>query len=209
MLKKVKWYSFQEILDLYPEYAPLYPHDTSLSATWFLDMLTDADMEPAVYTLSEFFTDEDLENMINALMTIVYYRHSDDYLYKVELEWDESHELDLDDFTKAMKDIVNVIDLTIPKYAPMLEQTEYASTDPIPQLESESRGRSRFNDTPQNEGEFNDEEHATNVSSSISSSKVDSGSLMDRLTSMYKNFRAVIQEWSDEFNKLFFKEEQL
>lgn len=209
MIKKSKWFNFQEVLNLYPSRAPSYPHDNVTSADWFTKMLEDANMEFAVYTLSQYYTDDLINEIVNALMWIVYCRHDEDYLYKVDLNWDEDYNLQQVDFKKAMKDVLNVLNNTIARYIPMLQQNEYASVDPVAPVSSVTTGKTRFNDTPQNGGDYNNDPHATNVSESESEIKVDSGSLVSRLSEMFKDFRSIILDWSNEFNKCFLKEEQL
>lgn len=230
---KSKFYTFQEVLNLYPARAPRYPHDTQLADDWFTKMLEDASLEPAVYTLSEFFTDDLINQIINALITIVYYRHDEDYFWELIMPVDQDMELEQADFKYAIKKLMNVLDLTIPKYIPMLQQNEWASTCPItPNVDEsaeetsgdnhlESKGENRFNDTPQNTGVYGDDPHTTNINEnkneddgdfSSKSKKTNStniGTLMSRLTEMYSNFKSIILEWSNEFNQLFFKEEQL
>lgn len=206
---KSKWFTFQEVLNLYPSRAPSYPHDNVTPADWFTKMLEDANMEFSVFTLSEFFTDDLINDIVNALMWIVYCRHDLDYVYEIVLPYDEEYELQEIDFKKAMKNVLNVLNNTIPRYIPMLQQNEYASVDPVAPVSSVTTGRTRFNDTPQNDGDYNDETHATNVSESESEIKVDSGSLVSRLSEMFKDFRSIMLDWSNEFNKCFLKEEQL
>ena len=209
MLKIENWFTFQQVLNLYPARAPEFPHDKNTPADWFSKMLDDAGMELAVYTLSEFFTDSLITEIIDALMTIVYYRHDEDYFFKVESNWNEEYELKQADFRPAMKKLISVIDLTLPRYIPLLQQNEYASTNPIAPVSSVSKNKIRFNDTPQDGGDFNNDPHATNVSESENETSVDSASLMERLEQLFKNFRSIILEWSNEFNILFFKEEQI
>ena len=230
---KSKFYTFQEVLNLYPNDAPRWPHDTQLASDWFTKMLEDASLEPAVYTLSEFFTDDLINQIINALITIVYYRHDEDYFYEVVSPICEEHQLSQNEFRKAIKKLMNVLDLTLPKYIPMLQQNEWASTCPItPNVDEsteetsgdnhlESSGINRFNDTPQNSGVYGDDPHTTNINESTNendgdfsslnkkSNSTNIGTLMSRLTEMYSNFKSIILEWSNEFNQLFFKEEQL
>ncbi len=206
---KSKWFTFQEVLNLYPSRAPSYPHDNVTPADWFTKMLEDANMEFSVYTLSEFFTDDLINDIVNALMWIVYCRHDLDYLYEIVLPWDEEYELQEADFKKAMKDILNVLNNTIARYIPMLQQNEYASVDPVAPVSSVTTGKTRFNDAPQNGGDYNNDPHATNVSESESQVQVDSGSLVSRLSEMFKDFRSIMLDWSNEFNKCFLKEEQL
>ena len=96
----------------------------------------------------------------------------------------------------------------MPKYIVLLRQFKTSSGDPIAPIKSESKGKTSFNDTPQNIGDWGDEDHTTNISSSESETTADTGSLMERLSALYKDYKSIVLEWSNEFNQLFFKEEQ-
>lgn len=205
------YYTFQELLDvvsLEGVNMPRFPHDSEMSSNWFTALIEAGELEVAVYTLSEFFTDDLLNEIINALMGIVYNRHSEDFIAWVEETDDENEDMNIAMY-KALSKLINVIDLTIPKYVPILQQNEIYSTNPVAPAESESSGETRFNDTPQNIGEYGDEDHTTNISNSKSESVVDTGSIMERLSALFKDFKSIILEWSNEFNTLFLKEEQI
>lgn len=209
-IKERIYFSYQEILD-FLEYDghPQFPNDKNMSQSWFTDMLEDSPFEFAVYTLSEFFTDELLNNIVDALMGIVYNRHAYDYLVYKEIEYNGDESIDSEVLIKAFSKLINVINNTIPKYVPILQQNEIYSTNPVAPAESESNGETRFNDTPQNIGEYGDIDHTTNISNSRSSSVADTGSVMERLSELFKNFKSIILEWSNEFNQCFIKEEQI
>lgn len=200
-----EWYTYQEILNC-TDAGPTSPHSKAFASDWFSDVLDELGIEIAVFTLSEFFTDSLVSAIVDSVMTIVYERHSRDYIYhRLPAEGD----LTDDDLREALCPIVNVVNLTLPRYIPLLQQNEYASTDPIAPVTSRSTGKTRFSDTPQNGGLFEDDDHTTNLTQSETESSVDSASLMERLDMMFRNFRSVILEWSNEFNRLFLKEEQL
>ena len=205
------YYTYQELLDLVEitDYQmPRYPHDVEMSQDWFTKLIEVGELEYAVYTLSEFFTDSLINDIVNALMGVVYNRHANDII-----SWVDNIENEEDGYAdamyKALIKIIGVIDLTLPRYIPLLQQNEYASTDPIAPVSSVSKNKTRFNDTPQDGGDFNNDPHATNVTESENETSVDSASLMERLDQLFKNFRSIILEWSNEFNQLFFKEEQI
>lgn len=208
------YYTFQDILDYVSGElglpAPESPHDKNTSSTWFKTLLNDLDL---VYYYNELdigvgkITSAELEGFIQYLVDVVYERHHDDYLYYKYGEYDE--ELVDDDIKRALDRILDVIDLTLPKYIPLIKECKANSANPVRKLESHSNGKTRFNDTPQDGGDFNDDNHATNVSQSESDSYVDSGSVVQRLDEMYKGWRSIILDWSNDFNQLFLKEEQL
>ena len=209
-IKERLYFSYQEILDFldYNEH-PQFPNDKSMAESWFTDMLDDSPFEFAVYTLSEFFSNELINAIVNALMGIVYNRHAYDYLAYKEILCGESEEIDDKVLIQAFSKLINVLNNTLPKYVPILQQNEIYSTDPVAPIKSESAGETRFNDTPQNIGEYGDSEHTTNISNSKSESVVDTGSIMERLDELFKNSRSIILEWSNEFNQCFLKEEQI
>ena len=209
MWMKTKYWTFQEVLNLYPARAPRYPHDNAIASNWFTKMLEDAGLSYSAVGLSSFYTAGLITEIVNALMTIVYERHSEDYVYYKEMLYNEDYSLAQGDFEIAVKEILNVLNITLPRYAVLLYHYDDNSANPIAKLESETTGDTRFNDTPQGSDDFNDSDHSTNVSHSVSESKVDSGSIMDRLESIFKGFRSIILDWANEFNPLFLKEAQI
>ena len=57
----------------------------------------------------------------------------------------------------------------------------------------------RFNDTPQNSGDFSDDQHTSNTTTTTSSSNV--GTMMQRLNEIEDNIKQLYIDWSDEFRK--------
>lgn len=206
---KIKYFTFQEVLNLYPSKAPDYPHSKNFASDWFSQFLSHYDLELAVNGVSQYISDDNIKDIVDALMTIVYQRHADDFIYHKELALHEDYELQDSEFYKYVQTLINVIDLTIPRYIPLLQAQEFYSVDPVAPLKSVSKGRTRYNDTPQSMGIWDDEEHASNLSNSESETEVDSGSIVSRLDEAYKNWRSIILEWANEFNQCFIKEEQL
>ena len=62
-----------------------------------------------------------------------------------------------------------------------------------------SSSTSRFNDTPQNSGDFSDDNHTSNITKTESSSNV--GTMMQRLNEIEDNIKQLYIDWSDEFRK--------
>ena len=62
-----------------------------------------------------------------------------------------------------------------------------------------SYSSSRFNDTPQNSGDFSDDQHTSNITTTTSSSNA--GTMMARLNEIEDNIKQLYIDWSNEFRK--------
>ena len=62
----------------------------------------------------------------------------------------------------------------------------------------------RFNDTPQDSGDFSDDSHTTNITQSSATTEADSGSIMERLDALYRNWRSILVDWTQEFTGIFY-----
>ena len=62
-----------------------------------------------------------------------------------------------------------------------------------------SSSTSRFNDTPQNSGDFSDDAHTSTVTKTENSSNV--GTMMARLNEIEDNIKQLYIDWSNEFRK--------
>ena len=206
------YFTFDDVLNVLPLYAPQGRFSTGNADNWFSTMLSQLNMELTVFALSTDYSDSQISDIIDGLMNLVYSIHAEDYVYQVDND-EEDYSLTNADLKQVMAKLLDVICLTLPRYIPMLKAYEKFSPNPVDKIESSNGtiSKSRFNDTPQNTGEYGDSDHASNESyaETESNMSMDSGSIMQRLDDMYKNFRAIIRDWADEFNSLFLKEVQL
>ena len=213
-MMKTSWWTLHEIL--YQEEIPnnAKPEETNSNHNpdnWFKNLLSDMELQYNLVGIdvSNATFKTLCENIINELMTIVYNRHHEDYIYEKTLNWNDNVILTYTDSMKAVCKLINVLDMTSAKYIPILLANKSASVDLLKPMKSSSVSTNRFNDTPQDGGDYDDDNHATNVSKNESVTTADSGSLAMRLDEIFKNYRSIILEWSNEFNQLFLKEEQL
>lgn len=214
MISINRWFTLNEVLAVYPAYKPT-PNATN-ETNWFLSMLSTASLTLRYVGISlngSTIKEADVKGFINDLMNVVFDRQHDNYLYKLELRPNEVHEtLTEDDFKKAINKVINVLNLTMPKYIPILYQYQKNYEKAFKQLESTSDNFTRFNDTPQNEMDevdYNTEPYATNMGRSKSYSLADSGSVPAKLKELQDNMRATILDWSNEFDPIFIDEYQL
>ena len=143
-------------------------------------------------------------DIIDELILLVYQRFFEYYILKKEIDLFENNpSITGQDITLVCQRIDNIINMTYERYYPMLKAYRDNASDPIPQIVSETTGATRFNDTPQDGGDYSDDEHTTNITQSVAETKVDSGSLVERLDNLYKNWRDIMRDWTSEFKGLF------
>ena len=83
------------------------------------------------------------------------------------------------------------------KYSLLLQNLEANKTKLLDDVKSASI--SRFNDTPQNSGDFSDDNHTSTVTKTENSSNV--GTMMQRLNEIEDNIKQLYIDWSNEFRK--------
>lgn len=220
MYKNISYFSFQEILDYIANAHPIedvtlpaFPHDGNCSDNWFSSICADIGLQVNLTGLdpsSTIITPTKCISYMNEVLFNVYNRHADEYLVKkvtcTEVP-DYSEEVVTDPIVvKALSKLINIFELTGPKYIPIIFQFEKNYAEPLKKLESESESFSRFNDTPQNEideVDFNSGSYASNMGKSKNVSKVDSGSVSAKLKEMREAWRSIILDWSNEFDQAF------
>ena len=83
------------------------------------------------------------------------------------------------------------------KYSLLIQNLEANKSKLLDDVKSASI--SRFNDTPQNSGDFSDDQHASTVTKTENSSNV--GTMMARLNEIEDNIKQLYIDWSNEFRK--------
>ena len=83
------------------------------------------------------------------------------------------------------------------KYNLLIQNLEANKTKLLDDVKSASI--SRFNDTPQNSGDFSDDQHTSTVTRTENSSNV--GTMMARLNEIEDNIKQLYIDWSNEFRK--------
>ena len=83
------------------------------------------------------------------------------------------------------------------KYSLLIQNLENNKSKLLDDVKSAST--SRFNDTPQNSGDFSDDQHTSTVTKTENSSNV--GTMMSRLNEIEDNIKQLYLDWSNEFRK--------
>lgn len=229
MLEKIKYYTLSDILNSYVEYKapdkepPYYPNCAFAESGWFAEMLSKLNLQleyVGIKSNGSVIKTADVSSIIESLMNLIYARHSEDYIYKIVKrcdepfdEEDESGLLYRDrDLQRAFAQILNTLQLTMPKYIPIIYQYSQHYEVPLDKIESISESFNRFNDTPQNEQDevdFNTDDYATTMGRSKAVTKADTGSLVERIRALQEAWKSTILEWANEFNDDFIYDNQL
>ena len=204
------WFTLDELFSLLDEAYQVEPHSNSNSSTWFTSALSDMGL---VYSTALIDTNKisttTIADIVNVLMTSVYNEHYKDYIIHATIEEGDSEAPTLDELKDCMIALLNVLDNTIPKYVPLFVKNKEASGDILDKPKATTESMSRFNDTPQDSGLYDDDPHSSNITQGETTTSADMGTLVSRLDEAYKNFHSILLRWTNEFNVLFFKEEQL
>ena len=83
------------------------------------------------------------------------------------------------------------------KYTMLIQNLEANKKKLLDDVKSSST--SRFNDTPQNSGDFSDDQHTSTITKTENSSNV--GTMMARLNEIEDNIKQLYRDWSNEFRK--------
>ena len=100
-------------------------------------------------------------------------------------------------FASFMGPIVAWMSSSDTKFSLLIANQEANKTKLLGQIKSSSV--SRFNDTPQNQGEFEDNSHNTNVTKTENAT--DGTTLLARLNEIENNLKRLYEDWSNEFRK--------
>lgn len=121
----------------------------------------------------------------------------------------ESDTLENNDKYNFIAKLLYVLEMTSPRFLKLL--TLYSSEDNklLDKIASSGTSISRFNDTPQNGGDWSADGYTTNITQGSSSSQTDGDTKMGRLAEIQREYRNLLLDWSNEFEALFIEEDNL
>ena len=138
----------------------------------------------------------------------VYARHYKDYVIVSDHELTDSSEINDKVFEFFVK-FNNIYNFTKEKYRTLLSVYSGALNDLMNPVEQVSNTKTRFNDTPQENGSFEDSTHTTNVTIGEATFTNDMKTKMERIEEIQNKFDNIMLRWVDEFNRLFISESQV
>ena len=102
--------------------------------------------------------------------------------------------------------LLTIIEMTSPRYLKLLEIYASESANLLNPVEISSSGLVRFNDTPQDEGDFANDSHTTNLTEDNRTTSNDLDTKMGRIREIEGNYNNLLHKWSNEFESLFIEE---
>lgn len=144
-----------------------------------------------------------LEPMINELWQSIIARYYDDYAIMISEYDDTIPSLTWEIISPFFNKLINTIERTKDYYLTLLNIYNNQKNNLLNQVKSISTNTTRFNDTPQNGGEFENDNHTSEFTKVNNSIESDVNTLMYRINEIQKLYRNVMKDWVGEFEKLF------
>ena len=144
-----------------------------------------------------------LDPMINELWQSIIARYYDDYVIMISEDDDTIPSLTWENISPFFNKLINTITRTKDYYLTLLNIYNNQKNNLLNQVKSISTNTTRFNDTPQNGGEFVNDMHTSEFTKVNNSIESDVNTLMYRINEIQRLYRNVMKDWVDEFEKLF------
>lgn len=178
-------------------------------ASWFPNSSTDIQFSTIMTTYGLVIEDSTSAKLsiLYQLMRMIYaeYFHIEIYKKIIGIYEDESSvTLTTSEKKEIWREFVALFNMTAPRYVPLLNSYKTNESSPIAKITSTTNGINRFNDTPQDSGDFATDSHTSTINENEVSVEADSGSVAQRLDELYKNWRSILRDWVYEFRGLFY-----
>lgn len=112
-------------------------------------------------------------------------------------------------FNNAFEDLMNKCERAYEEYVPILKLYEQQEANLLAQIKTTSTANSRFNDTPQNGGSWEDDNHTTNLTQMTSDSATDGDTPIRRLEEVRRLWRSVMSEMVDYLAEMLIPEDNI
>lgn len=200
----VTWFTLEEL------YTEFYGQDDSPYQAGDLGEILKDNIYPVNAPIWTDYSTHELKPYLEDLWQLIYARY---YNWYVDYSKITAFDQELEPTTYMCKvflfKLVNIIVLTYDRYATILGYYTAQKANLMNQINTSNSGTVRFNDTPQNGGDFSDDEHTTNITQSTSTSTTDGNTPIMRLKEIQDNYRDAMEEWCNEFRRLFIPEEDI
>ena len=109
-------------------------------------------------------------------------------------------------FNRFWSKVHSIYNFTYDKYGTLLDIYEDKLDKLMNPITSSSSSINKFNDTPQGEGDYSDDEHTTSLYRNIGQVEQDASTPIDRIKEIQNKITNVMLDWTNEYKKLFWEE---
>ena len=138
------------------------------------------------------------------VLDLVIKRYLDHYCF-----YTLSEEFSVEKQKNFIAKMLYIVEMTSPRYLKLLSIYTSEDNKLLNPVEISSEALTRFNDTPQDEGDFANDEHTTNLTEDTRSTKNDLDTPMGRIREIESNYNNLLLNWSNEFESLFLEESNI
>lgn len=186
---------------LYKELAGQGPYGFLDSSTYDCYKFLDGVLYQAGYTKTTLTADDYLKKCWNKYIWPKFYNRAVCFTDE-RLTDDEAanKKLMYKTFADALGPILAWMRSSDEKFSLLIANQEANKDNLLGQIKSSSV--QKFNDTPQNSGDFYDDAHNSTVTKNEAST--DGGTLLSRLNEVEDNLKRLYEDWSEEFRKFIF-----
>lgn len=156
---------------------------------------------------------EDMQYLPNFVKADYTDYKDDNYRYLINLMYQLNHKdyvinSDEDTLTTDMKydfifKLCGAIISTSDRYLSLLASYVAAKDKLLAPLKTTTNSSNRFNDTPQEGGDYSLDPFTSSINQIESSTEIDSDTIMGRLRELQGNYQNVLRNWVDEVSKIF------
>ena len=105
--------------------------------------------------------------------------------------------------------LLMILEMTSDRFLSILGSYAEARDNLLGPVKTGITSKSRFNDTPQNNGSYEEDPYTTNITLGESNTESDADTIMGRIREIEGNYNNVLLNWSNEFGALFIEEDNI
>lgn len=184
---------------------PAWASGTALWQTKFAGAMKTALTEVALAMPLDTFpwwdsVNADYKAEVAPVLNIFGQRYHDHFITSYPIDATDAEKADA--VLGALKLLCGVLNNTYVRYIPMLTAFKAKETDLLAKIAVTSSAVARFNDTPQDGGMYDDDDHTTNITQSNATSESDNVTPVMRLDEIRRMWRNIQKEWVDEIGRV-------
>ena len=196
-LQNKYFWTFKEILEGGGDPIPAYQF-TDENVLLVVSAMEDYST-PLINELGEW-TDTNIKKLVNLIVK----RYINMYIITTETE-----DFPVEQTFNFVDKLFYIIEMTSPRYLTLLKAYSDSATKLLDPVKVTTNNKSRFNDTPQNNGSYETDPFTTNITFLDSVSQNEADTIMGRIRELESSYNNLLLIWSNEFKSLFLEEENI